>query len=584
MIRTSIPAKHRKGIALASTAISSILLMGMAGCSSSAAPEIASAPLSCSTSSLQAAAPADAAITAAELVTAADGDVCKVTGVLTTRGFDAPPGEAHFLINLPANWNGKLLFLGGGGFDGMVPQASPAQIKAGYATLSTDSGHAASATSRDPGIDSSWMRNAAGQPDEAKLIDYAFRSREQVNSKLRPLVSQYYKGDKIKYSYFVGCSGGGREALIAAQRTPDAFDGFVAGSPVAGKRSFLMQARNFSALLKAPLTYKQIDAVGQAVRAQCDKRDDVEDGLIQNPGACVFDPKTLVAQGVLNDAQAKALTAYLSAVEDSSGRFVTYAAPITGIGDLSSAQQPAMGGLTGISSYITEPSPNGPSAQPWGHIQGGPILWALFNGVMTGMMLDDPKTNALGPDILDTEGRIVPALVEAADRKMAPYIVDPTDMKRFYQLNRKLIIYHGMGDAITDPYATLDAYRHMADTVGGDDKARDNIRLFMAPDVQHCGGGTGPNNFDFLAAMENWVERGVAPDAVVAAKYQNNNPRAAIERTMPLCPYPQMAKYNGTGDVNNASSWSCPAGDKRLLELDVTGKQAGLDKRIPWKQ
>jgi feruloyl esterase len=535
----------------------------------------------CSVGAVSALAKDGVSIASAEVIGAGATAYCKVEGKVATLGEGAPPGTARFELNLPAQWNRKLLFLGGGGFDGDVPAAPAAQLARGYATLATDSGHAGRPEYITAGLDIGWMRTVSGARDEAKLADYAFRARHQVDLKVRPVIDRYYRGGRIARAYFVGCSGGGREALIEAQRHPEAFDGFIAGDPWVNPRSALLAARNFKVLLGAQIPYAKLEAIDRAVMADCDRADGVADGLIQNPAACRFDPQSLAEAGVLSAAQAAALEKYLSAVRDSDGRFVTYGASVSGMGELAGALPGMSGGLTGLSVYLTDPPPPAPaSAQPWGSVLEGPVAWMLAYGALAGLAFNDPDLDILGQGMFDLGGAVRPGAVAMVDQQLGPMVVDPAAMAAMFKKKRKLIIYQGFDDTILDPYSTIAAYREIAAAGGGLDEARTGARLFMVPGMQHCAGGSGPDTFDPLAAMEAWVEHGVAPDQIIAARFAGGDRSKPPLRTMPLCPYPAMARYDGHGDVNRASSWSCPAGDKGLLEHGPAGARAGADRSI----
>jgi feruloyl esterase len=571
---------RRAWVAAGALAVGAVLMAAGVGWRlARAAPPAAAPP--CSVAALSALAKGAATIASATTAQAGGATYCKVEGSVATLGDGAPPGTARFELNLPAAWNRKVIFVGGGGFDGEVPPTPASEVARGYATLGTDSGHVGGRGYVDAGLDIGWVRTASGERDAARLADYAIRARHAVDIKVRPIVSRYYRGAKVERAYFMGCSGGGREALIEAQRHPEAFDGFIAGDPWVNARSGLLAARNFRVLLDAPIPYAKFAAIDAAVRQECDKADGVADGLIQNPAACRFDPRTLVKAGVLTAAQADALERYLTAVRDSDGRFVTYGGSVAGIGDLSGVLPGIAGGLTGLSVYQTDPPAPAPeAAQPWGSLGKGTVGWMLSYGVLAGLAFNDPDLDIVGQGVLDLTGGVRPGAVAMVDQQLSPMVVDPSAMAAMFKKKRKLIIYQGYADAILDPFSTIAVYRRIAAAGGGLSKASASARLFMVPDMQHCAGGTGPNAFDPLAAMEAWVERGVAPAAIIASKFEGGDPTKRVLRTMPLCPYPQMARYDGHGDVNQASSWRCPAGDKGLLELGPAGRKAGAAKDI----
>lgn len=500
--------------------------------------------------------------------------LCRVQGTVTTSGGGAPNGSARFELNLPANWNGRLLFLGGGGFDGHVPQAPADRLASGYATLATDSGHVQSPLYPPTGVDATWAVARPGEKDAAKIADYAYRSRVQVNAQMRPAIDAFY-GRAIDQSYFIGCSGGGREALIEAQRNPDAFDGYIAGNPVVSPGTPLLAARNFRVLTQAPIPYQRFAEIDRAVMADCDARDGVTDGLIQNPALCAFDPKTLVESGVLTEAQ-EALAAYLSAPVDTDGRRIGFGSSVSGMGDLSGVYPGMTGGFSGLSVYLSDGLKADGGVWPWGPLPAGPINWLLFNGAISSLSLAQPDLSLLDPRISTAEGHIHAPIARTVEASLSDSRVHPEAMGDFFKSGRKLIIYHGFNDTILDPYPAMEAYAGMVRTAGGLEAAQQSARLFMVPGMNHCAGGTGPNMFDPLAAMEAWVERGVAPDAIVAVKFEGDNPAGPVKRSMPLCPFPQMARFDGVGRVEDARSWSCSASDARLLQIGPNGQAAGL--------
>jgi feruloyl esterase len=529
----------------------------------------------CTAATVSALAKTGVSIASATTVGAGGSAFCRVKGSIATLGEGAPPGTARFELNLPAQWNRKLLFLGGGGFDGEIPPAPAGEIARGYATLATDSGHVGGGGFPDPSLDAGWARTPAGARDEARLADYAYRARHQVDARVRPIIGRYYPGGGVRRAYFVGCSGGGREALIEAQRHPEDYDGFIAGDPWVNPRTALLAARNFRLLLDTPIPYARFAAIDRTVMDDCDKADGVADGQIQNPAACRFDPQALATAGVLTAAQARALAKVLTAVRDSDGRFITYAGSPAGLGEGSGAMPGVSGGITGLSAYLTDPPPSAGPPQPWGTATKGPVAWMLAYGVLAGLVFNDPELDIVGQGVLDLDGAVRPGAAAMVDQRLAPMVVDPAAMGPMFKKRRKLIIYQGYADTIVDPYSTIDVYRRIAAAGGGLAKARASARLFMVPDMQHCAGGTGPDAFDPLAAMEAWAERGVAPDAIIASKLESGDGGAAPVRSMPLCPWPQMARWDGRGDVKQAASWSCPAGDHRLLDKGPAGQKAG---------
>lgn len=527
---------------------------------------------SCSVDALSSLVGAGVTISSAQPVQAVAG-LCRVQGVVVTSGDGAPDGEARFELNLPTNWNHRFLFLGGGGFDGNIPQAPLAQLSAGYVTLATDSGHV-EGPGYSGGLDASWVLTASGKPDEAKIADYAYRSRSQVNEKVRPLVVRFY-GGAIEHAYFMGCSGGGREALVEAQRNFQSYDGFVAGNPLVSAGTALLSARNYRVLMNAPIPYAKFAAIDKAVIEQCDRADGVADGLVQNPARCNFDPQTLVSSGVLTQAEAHALKVMMSAPIDTEGRRIGFGNSPTGLGDLSLNLPGMTGGLAGLSVYLADGLKAG-TTEPWGPLPSGTTQWMLANGAVTSIGLNRPNLSVLDPSISTPDGQVYAEVARIVETTWSRGVVNPEALAPFFASGRKLIMYHGFNDTILDPYAAVAGYAAISQAGGGLEKSHDSARLFMAPGMGHCFGGSGPNAFDALGAMEAWVEKGAAPDQILAIHLKDNIPGNPIDRSMPLCAFPVMARYDGKGDVNQASSWACEPADRRMLESGPNGDAAGI--------
>jgi feruloyl esterase len=518
----------------------------------------------------------DLTITSAAMVLAAKGtpEYCRGIGSIVTKGEGAGQGSAGFQISLPSSWNGKFLFVGGGGYDGsIIGVEAPENLKKGYAIVATDSGHAANPAARLN--DASWAITAPGVPDEPKLADYFYRSRHLVAVATKKLVQSFY-GSTIKHAYRSGCSNGGREAIKHAMDYPDDFDGIIAGNAwIDQAGNELWALRNAKALLNAWIAPSAYPAIEQAVLAQCDAIDGVADRLIQNPAKCGFNPDTLVP-GVLNQAQANALKTYMSAVRDENGNVVFPGGSVAGIGDTSAS--PLKQGLAEQSVRFTDnlkaagppPYPAGP--QPWGNLNDGSSGWTLAYGLMAYLGYRDPTVNLMGDLVIDGNGRARKEAVELLySRVQAGRADDPSALGPYIKKDRKLLIFDGYADPTLDAYKKILFYKELAKLNGGYERTQRNVRMFMVPDMQHCFGGTGPNTFDSLAALENWVERGVAPDFLLAS----HSTGGSVDRTMPVCMFPRQAEYRGSGDVNDASNWSCPPNQK-LLEVGPNGVAAGL--------
>ena len=439
---------------------------------------------------------------------------CRVQGTLDRRkGAGGQPYGIGFAMALPEAWNGRFLFQGGGGFNGVLGE--PIQgLARGFAVVSTDAGH------RSPNgnaLDTQFLS------DQQATIDFAYRAVERVTALAKAVIARHYT-QPISHSYYVGCSTGGREAMLAAQRFPTEFDGVVAGAPA--MRSYyavlgvdwvnvqLNQVAPKDAtgqpVTRDALSSTQKKAVIEGIRTACDANDGVRDGLVFNVTACTFNPKTLVCTetnkgaGCLTAAQAAALERGFAGPRTGEGRQVY--APFafdTGVADTQ-----GLGGL----------------------LNGG------FNG--STISTSDLK-----------------AAVRWADTNEANGITDTagwTNMATFADRGGKMIFYHGLSDPTFSALDTVDYYNRLASANGGIDAVQRWSRLFLMPGMGHCGGGSlTADSVDMLTAIVDWVERGAAPDAVVATR------TAEPKLTRPLCAYPKYAHYSGRGDPNDAANFAC---------------------------
>jgi feruloyl esterase len=547
----------------------------LAGLLTGAAPASAALP-KCNPAALAGLGVANVTIVSAVDVPAsgANPELCQVLGTVRTTGFGAPDGSAQFKLVLPSLWNGKFLFFGVGGLAGSLsPAANPvdflqAPIK-GYATIVTDTGHQAG------GTDARWALIAPGVPDEAKVIDYFFRAAHQVTQAGKLLVQSYYQAP-IARAYFEGCSNGGRMAYMEATRFPEDYDGIIAGAPFMDMRTLLAGRLFQTTQLASPNAYipaGKLAMVDAAIRASCDKADGVADGLIQNPAKCAFDPKTLVKStctasdaSCLTPEQGHTLATYFTALRDEDGELVYTGQAVSDLG-----------GGDGMDLWSTGfvPPTSFTANEPWGNLgfSPSPISWQFVDHFLKYIVTRDPnfdiRTFDEGTRIDDRALDLLDDRTEAGDADI------PQKLERFLGQNRKLLVYHGFSDPALPAFRTIRHYEALARRTSGLDKLRKNMRLFMAPGMHHCGGGPGPNLFDTLSVLEKWVEGGVAPDAIPATHFVNNNPALGVDRTMPLCAFPEEAQYRGSGDVNSAANWACTP-NRRLLEVGPNGRQAGL--------
>src|SRR5690348_7368562 len=501
-------------------------------------------------------------------VTAATGGgptaPCVVTGALRTHGFGAPDGSAQFQVTLPpsAVWNQKFVQFGQGGFAGTLSASTNAGDPGAatrYASAITDTGHSAGST------DARWALIAPGVPDEAKLTDYYFRAVHQVSDAAKDLVRSYY-GTPAQRAYFDGCSNGGRQAMVEATRFPDDFDGIITGDPFMDIRTILSGV-NFNKIQLASsdvyIPATKLPMIDAAVYNSCDAADGVVDHLIQNPTKCSFDPKTLVTPSCtgsnptcLTSGEANTLQKYLTALRDDDGKIVYTGQTVS---DLAAGPQGVLdfnlGGMDFWTTGVIPPTVGFNAPEPWDNsgFTPSPIGWQFTDHFIQFMVERDPSfdmrtyIHKVG-QVSDAELRLFDRRSEAGDGDI------PEKLLRFIEKGKKMVIYHGTSDPALAATRTIKYYEDLANTAEMSfAQLQEHVRLFMVPGMHHCVGGPGPNFFDTLTPLDNWVDHGIKPDAIVAIHFAGNNP-PAVDRTMPLCKFPEEARYNGTGAVNLATS------------------------------
>ena len=530
---------------------------------------------------------------------------CQVTGSYMTNPQTGK--TANFIATLPINWNGKYLQLGCSGSCGVLlmnnaasppitvtAQGYPGQlIEKGYASFGNDLGHIATG----PALSMAWASKGPGKIDEEGLTDFNYRA-DQVMARMgkdftRAFYAQATRAKAtITKSYFEGCSQGGREALVAAARFPGEFDGIIAGAPASDFADipFQMGGATVATLRSADanLTPQLMDLVGKTVTKQCDALDGVTDGLIQNPAACNFKPERDLprcdgsnAGQCFSKAQAESVSSLLSAATDAEGRVV----------------QP---GFT-----VSEPSPafaplkrpaDLASLQPWSADDSASGYWGIGDGVISTLIHRNDPAFRLRPIFsYETGGHgriqgfhtVVPrSEVELARAMLRSGSPGASDMGQLLSSRTKLLMYLNLSDQVLSPYMNINFYKRLAALHGGYPKLQSKARLFTLPGTAHCGmSGVGPTNFDAIGALEAWVERGSAPDALLARQLDpkfNNVIMGKVDwskpalRTMPLCKFPEMARYKGTGDIKDAANWACRAGDTAMLRVGESGRQGGV--------
>ena len=435
---------------------------------------------------------------------------CRVAATLRPTG----DSEIKIEVWMPDRtaWNGKFEGTGNGGWGGAVePGELAGAVARGYAAASTDTGHTGGSASF-----------ALGHPE--KLADFGWRSVHGMTLAAKALIAAYY-GDGPKLAYFQGCSSGGRQALMEAQRFPEDYDGIIAGAatnnwtPMMFGRIWVGQAT-----LSDPAGYippAKYGVIHKAALAACDANDGVKDLVIDEPMKCKFDP------GVLECKAGDGAECLTKPQVAAARRIYT----------------PATNSRTG--EKIFPPMERG-SELVWGRLAGGPKPIELADDYFKYVVFEDPQWDFR---TLNFDGDVAQALKKDGGTLSA---VNP-DLRPFFKRGGKLITYHGWTDQQVMPENSIE-YRESVVAAVGKATADASYRLFMAPGMGHCGGGDGPNKFDMLGALEEWREGGKAPDAVVASHAAANG---KVDRTRPLCAYPEVAKYKGTGSTDEAGNFAC---------------------------
>ncbi len=456
----------------------------------------------------------------------------------------APSADSDIRIEvwLPvSNWNLKFQAHGNGGFAGDIDYVHlAASILSGYATANTNTGHSAS------GIDASW---ALGHPE--KVTDFGFRAVHVMTVTAKEVIRAFYSSGPMT-SYFLGCSNGGRQALMEAQRFPEDYNGILAGAP-ANYWSHLLSSGlwDMQATTNDDASYipaAKIPAIAHTVNAACDAQDGVTDGVLNDPRKCNFKPETMLCKnGDANDCltppQIVALKKIYEGPHDASGKKIFP-------GFLPGAEE----GQGGWPGWIIGPE------------KGKGFIAAFTYGYFANMVYEK-RDWSLGKADFDES-------VKLADEKTAK-ILNATDanLAPFKSHGGKLILYHGWNDPAISAINSIDYFESVRAKLGPAE-TESFLRLYMLPGVQHCGGGSGADSFGVdsvgspreaqshvLRLLEYWVENGTAPPTVIATKYSGDPSSKTAKFTRPLCPYPQSAKYKGSGDPNDAANFTCAAGE-----------------------
>lgn len=444
---------------------------------------------------------------------------CRIVGIVVP--------EIRFEVWLPLeDWDGRFQGLGLGAFLGALPYAQMAAALAhGDAVGGTDTGH------QSGGADASWAVNPSGLNAQA-VADWAYRGMHEMTVKSKAIVRALYRRP-ARHSYFVGCSSGGHQALTEAQRYPQDYDGILAGAPanywthlMAGQLWYGLATRTDPATnLEAPVNL--LGLIHEAVLRSCDAADGVRDGVIEDPLACHFDPQTLrcapgQAQDCLSDAQVHALQQIYADAHDAQGHSI----------------------FPGLAPG---------SELGWKAMSANQVSFAQT--FYRYLVFQQPAWNYADMDFTRD--------VATADQRIGAIVnsIDP-DLRRFRARGGKLLQYHGWSDPLISPYNSIAYYEAVLAQFGAT-RARAAAlsavqgfdRLFMVPGMTHCRGGEGTDSFDGLGALERWVEAGEAPARLEAARLVDGKP----VRTRPLCPYPQVARYQGSGSSDESGNFACVA-------------------------
>jgi feruloyl esterase len=450
-------------------------------------------------------------------------NVCLVTAVTT----HPPLGDkVRIWVAIPmSNWNGRFLGNGGGGFSGGSAGSVNGPAGAGYASGATDTGH--------EGASGSFALDANGRLNWQSIRNNAHIGIHEMTVTGKALTQAVY-GVAPKYSYFNGCSTGGRQALSEVQRYPQDYNGVVSAAPAINWNRFHIQLLWGPVAMNAarnPVAPCKLDAATAAAVAACDAIDGVKDGVIEDPKRCNYDPKPLIGTsagdcGSFTEADVNVIRKLWEGPRKADGTFLWY-------------------GL-----------PRGADLKALWTSRGEPLRPVPFGIAMDWFrffLTQDPKFDG---------NTITPALYERLwDQSVEQYGpvfgTDNADLTAFRDRGGKAIVWHGWGDQLITAEGTVDYYNRVQQQMGGAKRTSEFVRLFMAPGVGHCSGGTGPAPGGQLEALQAWVEEGKAPESLLATRPGQNG---APNRTRPVCAYPMVAKYKGSGSTDDAANFSCSTG------------------------
>jgi feruloyl esterase len=508
------------------------------------------------------------------LVAAGDSlpEHCAVRAQINRRvGTDGQPYAIELIQRMPTStWNGRFFMGGGGGTNGVL--VDPVQrLKEGYATLGTDGGH----DNKINNLPQAGGTAAFGVDHEAR-VDFGYRSYDLVTQAGKAMVSRFYQRAPQK-SYFMGCSEGGREALLMSQRFPEHYDGIVAGAPVLhlplGPLSGIYTTQLFAGLAQRSsqqlangdpaigMTYsdKDLMLMRLAVLNACDTQDGLADGIIDNQAACTAE-RVAPALAALQCGGAK--TEQCLSADQLGTMKKAFQGSFDSRGTQLYSDWQWDAGISGFDGKTFNPS-----WRSWwlgSHSrERNNAIKLTFATAEAVIYTTPPRLPISAADVLpyslsysfDSEPiKLFTTTDRYPESTASMTFTDSPDLARFQSRGGKLMVYHGASDSSISVNDTLRWYTHMSRRMGR--TTPEFARMYVVPGMAHCGGGPATDSFDMLPQLVAWVEKGVAPDAVTA-KASNPGYFGVSQRTRPLCPYPQQARYKGAGDINLAENFTC---------------------------
>lgn len=464
---------------------------------------------------------------------------CLIRGTIEPRvGIGGVAFGTQFELRLPVSWNGRFMFQGGSGTDGVVlpaygernqPRGNTPALAQGFAVVTTDGGHE--------------DKDSSFGLDSKAREDWGYHSIDVVTRTAKQLLKAYY-GRAQNYSYFVGCSNGGRQGMMMSQRFADYFDGIVAGDPVfrlsASHVASVWDVNAFTAIapknaegkpvLSKAFSDSDLTILSRSILQQCDALDGLRDGLVSNPAACHFNPRPLQCKGYKNDqclsaGQVSAMEHSIAGPNDSQGNKL-------------------------YSGWAWDPAI---ASEGWRSWKLGTSLTGIPNAKKAGSSTNAIRYVFVTPPAPELTASTFDFNRDPQRMKASAAFADAssTDLSAFRRHGGKIIFYHGMADPAISTLDTQAYYQRLSKVQGGDKTTQQFARFFQVPGMTHCNGGTGLDSFDTVSAITDWVETGRAPGHLVATG------QAMPGVSRPLCPFPSTAHYNGVGDPNDAKNFSC---------------------------